>query len=391
MNCLTTWFAAGALLAGTGSAVAQIESGAAVGKEIAWGTSPAQSVATDPSIGSGVRPAPRRKTASGVQLQRSDDPVPQVRQPNSRPNARPPHPEGDRQYRPEKHSVPPSEDPAFRAGEVTTGRSAAIDQAESTKEVLVIEEFGRTRDVPVAYMMTLRDIVAQACIERGRHEVADATMLPGLGRSQAGILYGAADDPVSWREQRMEAIARSGARYVIMGMVSEYKVVHARTRDDKEGFKSAVHLVLTGYDLATATQLETRSYNLVGEGVKADQSDQAMFNSLRGQLIYFLDSNFEFETEILQIGAAKRRGKIKECYIHAGTRMGVRPGDLFLVYEVVPMRGVATRQPIGKLRVKRADDTDSALCAISKGGEEIARAMQAGSRLIVVSDSQALF
>lgn len=221
--------------------------------------------------------------------------------------------------------------------------------------------------------------------------MVDATTIPGLVVSGTGVLYGAVTDPVSWQEQRMAAMARSGARYVITGVVSGYKIAHTRTQADKEGFKSAIRLVLTGYDLTTGTQLETRSYNLVGEGVKAEEADLAAFNSLAGQLTYFLDYNFKFQTEILQVGAANKRGKIKECYIHAGSRMGVRPGDLFLVYEVVPMRGVATRQLVGKLRAKRVDDTESALCAITKGGEEIARAMQAGDRLIVISDSQALF
>lgn len=336
----------------------------------------------EPPVGQGAQPASGRPVSSG--------PVGQGAQPAyGRPAPAPSH-NGDRQHLPRPVS-PPAEDPAFHPCEETSGRSATFDQAESAKEVLVVEEFGRTRDVPVAYMMALREIVGLACTERGRHEVVDETTIPGLGVSGAGVLYGAATDPVSWQEQRMAAMARSGARYVITGIVSEYKIAHARTRADKEGFKSAIRLVLTGYDLATATQLETRSYNLVGEGVKAEEADAAAFNSLAGQLVYFLDNNFKFETEILQVGPANKRGKIKECYIHAGTRMGVRPGDLFLVYEVVPMQGVATRQPVGKLRVKRVDDTDSAFCTITKGGEEIARAMQAGDRLIVISDSQALF
>lgn len=385
----TTSASEGRIGTGAAPAVAPIGSGAVPGTPAPAG------------IGSGAQPSEPERTGvretspvgQGAQPTHGTAPSGQIGQ-GARPTQGRPAPShtSDRQHRPADRPLPPpADDPAFHPREETSGRSATFDEAESTKEILVVEEFCRTRDVPVAYMMALRDIVGHACVDRGRHDVVDATTIPGLVVSGTGVLYGAVTDPVSWQEQRMAAMARSGARYVITGVVSGYKIAHTRTQADKEGFKSAIRLVLTGYDLTTGTQLETRSYNLVGEGVKAEEADLAAFNSLAGQLTYFLDHNFKFQTEILQVGAANKRGKIKECYIHAGSRMGVRPGDLFLVYEVVPMRGVATRQLVGKLRAKRVDDTESALCAITKGGEEIARAMQVGDRLIVISDSQALF
>ena len=198
---------------------AQPTHGTAPSGQIGQGARPTHGTTPSGTIGQGTRPAQGRPAPSHT---------------------------SDRQHRPADRPLPPpADDPAFHPREETSGRSATFDEAESTKEILVVEEFCRTRDVPVAYMMALRDIVGHACVDRGRHDVVDATTIPGLVVSGTGVLYGAVTDPVSWQEQRMAAMARSGARYVITGVVSGYKIAHTRTQADKEGFKSAIRLVLT--------------------------------------------------------------------------------------------------------------------------------------------------
>ncbi len=71
--------------------------------------------------------------------------------------------------------------------------------------------------------------------------------------------------------------------------------------------------------------------------------------------------------------------------------MGVKPGDLFMVYEEIPVGGVITRQKVGKLRVNDVGNPTVAKCKITKGNDEIADAFLAGRGLICVSDSKALF
>ena len=71
--------------------------------------------------------------------------------------------------------------------------------------------------------------------------------------------------------------------------------------------------------------------------------------------------------------------------------MGVKPGDLFMVYEEIPVGGVITRQKVGKLRVNDVSNPTVAKCKITKGNDEIADAFLAGRGLICVSDSPAIF
>ena len=71
--------------------------------------------------------------------------------------------------------------------------------------------------------------------------------------------------------------------------------------------------------------------------------------------------------------------------------MGVKPGDLFMVYEEIPVGGVITRQKVGKLRVNDVSNPTVAKCKITKGNDEIVDAFLAGRGLICVSDSKALF
>ena len=69
--------------------------------------------------------------------------------------------------------------------------------------------------------------------------------------------------------------------------------------------------------------------------------------------------------------------------------MGVKPGDLFMVYEEVPIGGVMTRQKVGRLRVNDVENPDVARCKVTKGDAEIAGAFGAGRGLICVSDGKA--
>lgn len=106
---------------------------------------------------------------------------------------------------------------------------------------------------------------------------------------------------------------------------------------------------------------------------------------------YYIDTQFRFETCVLQLEAPDTKGRYKELYLGCGTSQGVRSGDRFLVYQWYEVAGREAVRLLGKVRVRQVCGPQVARCSISNGAEEIARAFLQGDSLQVVSDTRALF
>lgn len=273
-------------------------------------------------------------------------------------------------------------------------------QSPSTeKETVIVDFFARNRTVPAPYAETLRGHVLSAFIDRGRHNVLDAeasrtlaASVPGTGITSEEL---AAADMAAFLEQRASQAIDAGARYLISGTIVNYKFEHVQlpASDSKKpprpGFKATFGVVLSALDLKLGERLPDEPFTLTASAPVAADADLAALARIRGSLEYYIDRNFKFETLILELCPPDKKGRIRELFIHSGTQMGVKPGDLFMVYEEVPVGGVMTRRKIGRLRVNDVENPDVARCKIAKGDAEIASAFHAGRGLICVSDSKA--
>lgn len=268
-----------------------------------------------------------------------------------------------------------------------------------SKELLIVDFFLRNHAAPAPYAELLRGVVLDGFAARGRHRVLDAATLPEM----AGRLPGtgtvtpesAPGDLGAFLGMRAPQAADAGARYLVSGAIVDYKFSHAELpaadskKPPRQGFRSTFRVVISAIDLKTGTRLPDQAYELTATERIADDADRAALYRLRGQLEYYIDRNFRFETQILECCPPDRKGRVRELYIHSGTSMGVKTGDLFLVYEEVPVGGIATRRKIGRLRVVESANPEAARCKIAKGDAEIEAALLAGHGLICVSDGKA--
>lgn len=267
------------------------------------------------------------------------------------------------------------------------------------KEVLVVDFFLRNRVVPAPYVDLLRGLVLDAFAARGRHRVLDAQTLPVM----AGPLPGTGTvtpesvpaDMGAFLDMRAFQAAEAGARYLVSGTIVDYKFGHAELpatdskKPPRQGFRASFRIVLSAVDLKLGIRLPDEPYELTATARVAEDADRAALARIRGQLEYYIDRNFKFETQILELCPPDKKGRVRELYIHSGTAMGVRTGDLFLVYEEVPVGGVMTRRKIGRLRVVDSTNPEVARCKIAKGDTAIDGAFRAGSGLVCVSDGKA--
>lgn len=267
------------------------------------------------------------------------------------------------------------------------------------KETVVIDFFARNRAVPAPYAETLREHVLGGFADRGRHNVVDAGTVPVLAASAPGtgvtVPETAAADMAAYLELRAPQAAAVGARYLIAGTIVDYKFEHVMLpsgdskKPPRQGFKTTFGVVLSGLDLKLGERLPDEPFTLTASAPAATDADLAALARIRESLEYYIDRNFKFETLILELCPPDKKGRIRDLYIHSGTGMGVKNGDLFMVYEEVPIGGVMTHQKVGRLRVNDVENPEVARCRITKGDAEIAGAFRAGRGLICVSDGKA--
>lgn len=267
------------------------------------------------------------------------------------------------------------------------------------KETVVVDFFFHNRTVPAAYAETLRREVLTAFVNRGRHRVVDAqasrelaATVPGTGITTPET---AAEEMTAFLELRAPQAAAADARYLVSGTIVNYKFEHVQLpsadskKPPRQGFKATFGVVISGLDLKLGERLSDEMFTLTASAPAATDADLAALARIRGSLEYYIDRNFKFETLILELFPPDKKGRVRELFIHSGSQMGVRQGDLFMVYEEVPVGGVMTRQKVGRLRVMDVQNPDVARCKIAKGDEEIAAAFHAGRGLICVSDGKA--
>ncbi|WP_418982405.1 hypothetical protein [Alistipes sp.] len=288
----------------------------------------------------------------------------------------------------------------FAAAALTATAASAQPAAPAPeKELLIVDFFNRIREIPAPYTETLRGHVLDGFAARGRHRLLDAeasrvlaATAPGTGITDPATAE--ADMAALLAARAPEAVAL-GARYLVSGTLAAYRFDHvdlppaASGKPPRPGFKAAFRVILSGLDLKLGTRLPDEAFDLTASAPAATDADLAALARIRGSLEYYIDRNFKFETQILELCPADRKGRLRELYIHSGTAMGVKRGDLFLVYEEVPVGGVITRQKVGRLRVTDAANPEVARCKVAKGDDEIARAFAAGRTLICVSDGKA--
>ena len=264
------------------------------------------------------------------------------------------------------------------------------------KDVVVVEAFARSREVPAPYAEAIRQNVIVELTRHNRQRIVDAALVPALAAGAAGLpptteATAEADLAAFVAARRPAVMAEAGARFLLTGSVTGYRFEHVVPKEGKPLFRTTMTLLLTGYDMKLDKEIPLQIVLLKGEAPVAEDADRQAVTSLHGELTYYFYKHFRFETIILQLASFNKKGELKECYIHSGSDMGVAAGDLFEIFEEVPVGDITMRQPVGRLRVNSVTDRQVAKCKVTKGAREIEDAFKNGRPLIAVSSGKALF
>lgn len=151
--------------------------------------------------------------------------------------------------------------------------------------------------------------------------------------------------------------------------------------------KAFVELTVTLKDLTHNEIIGTRNFKRQVSATSSEPSAEkalpTAINALVGDVRGFLKGLFPIYGEILEKGLEKK-DKLKQVYINLGENLGLYEDQYFTVYKIGMVSGRETKSEIGRVKVVEVQGEDISLCKVSKGGDAIKKALENGTRLMLI-------
>lgn len=265
--------------------------------------------------------------------------------------------------------------------------SGVSAQEDPQKETVIVNPFTRTSSVSGAVNDNVRAAVLSGFSERGRFHIVDA-----LTDATLTELYGnrSVEDVVNdanWQSESTAVYKKLNAKKVVIGQTNDL-TYSVWTSGDTRYNKAEISFSLRVYNIEDGSM--GASETIVVEASDADSRDLALTEALkevRRAMTKFVDDHFKFETYILELGQADKKGRVKELYISGGTEMGVAKKTRFKVFAERKIGPKVTTQEIGTIVAKEPMDGVT-LCEVADGDVPIKDKFNSGEKLIVVLDKQ---
>lgn len=255
------------------------------------------------------------------------------------------------------------------------------------KDVIIIGSFSGSGDVPSSYVETIRNNVVSGFVSKGRFVVIDSetdSKLKALNSSKD------VDASNVMSESHSAAYKSMGAKFIILGEATQYTCTKRTSSEGKVSYKTNIYLSLKGYDIATGEAIVASQLTLLGLGDTGSEADASANEDVKRKINSYINKNFKFQTKIIELAEIKKK-KARSLYINAGSEVGIKVGETFLVYKVVTIGGMKTKSKIGKLRAIEIASAHVSKCKVTGGHEEIAKEFSAGSEIIVESHAGGSF
>lgn len=271
------------------------------------------------------------------------------------------------------------------------------------RETLVLDNFTAVPNMTLGLYQYARQCVLEG-LSRRRINVIDVEQ-DGYGR--ADIVYPSfhfassnAGHPFDINRAVRVMNDYDQARWYMTVYLSRFHthpVEHKST--DKDGnpvvrtdFTAEIDADVYLYDAETQTNLGPIRWHYTYTGAsELAYAERYVIDNLSQKARSFVTDNFRFKASVIQLGEYNKKGKLQDLYLSCGSDMDVSKGDVFFVYSVSDINGIATARKLGKVKVKEVTGRESCHCGVSKGEVEIDQAFKAGEVLVAVSDHDDFF
>lgn len=279
---------------------------------------------------------------------------------------------------------------AFCAVATSWSVLAQDDVPELKKETVIIDQFTYTNAVNSAARDNIRAAALSGMVSRGRFVVVDALTSDKLAALYANRNYEDDVNDANWQAESQAAFKELGAQKLIQGQANNLSF-SSETKDGKTTHKAQITFSLKVYNIMDGSLIGSKDIQSTGSSGKSkDAAFDSAVSSINTQMRTFVDEYFKFETAIIEMGEADKKGRIKSVYIAGGSEMGVSTGTIFNVYGERTIGGRTTRQEIGKIVAKEVMEGVTK-CNVTKGDDVIKTKFNDKEKMVVVSAGERLF
>ena len=227
----------------------------------------------------------------------------------------------------------------------------ASAQDDPSKETVIINPFTHTSAVSQAACDNIRAAVLSGFADRGRFHIVDALTDGTLSKLYADRNVEDVVNDANWKSESEAAYKALGARKVVIGQANNVSFSQFKSDIDGKMYnKAEVTYSLKVYNIADGAMIGSEDLSV--SGIDADSKDGAFndaMKDLRKGMVGFVDKHFKFETYILELGEADKKGRVKELYISGGTEMGVAKKTRFKVFLERKIGPKVTKSEIGTI------------------------------------------
>lgn len=266
-------------------------------------------------------------------------------------------------------------------------------QSGDEKEVVLIDNFSFPSEINKALVETLRGKMIEGIQATNRVKVVDINTEGSIASEAERRKDESAMADATARESKMKTL---GAHYIITGEVTSMSAVKKTDKEGKVYYDGSVHWTIKVVDSATGTLKSSKTFEHEGiTGKRGDTSDEAIAATCSYAKTYmedFVDDTFPLEGLILKVETLnKKKNKAETVYIDLGLARGISSGQKFTVYLEIDIAGELSRKEVGSLSAKDVLSAKRTLCKVTKGGEEVLKAMNGGQKLVVKSRKERTF
>ena len=244
----------------------------------------------------------------------------------------------------------------------------ASAQDDPSKETVIINPFTHTSAVSQAACDNIRAAVLSGFADRNVEDVVN---------------------DANWKSESEAAYKALGARKVVIGQANNVSFSQFKSDIDGKMYnKAEVTYSLKVYNIADGAMIGSEDLSV--SGIDADSKDGAFndaMKDLRKGMVGFVDKHFKFETYILELGEADKKGRVKELYISGGTEMGVAKKTRFKVFLERKIGPKVTKSEIGTIVAVEVMDGVTK-CQVASGEDAIKEKFNNGDKLVVILDKQ---
>ncbi|MFA8434094.1 MAG: hypothetical protein ACEPOZ_06215 [Marinifilaceae bacterium] len=239
------------------------------------------------------------------------------------------------------------------------------------KEVVLIGDINCNYENSTQFKKNVHDVIVQAFVEKGLHEVVDINTLSAVGQE----IYRQSGES-ALNEENMKRLSEAGVKgadYIVTGTLSNYDAVPVKNdKGQLTGFNGKLNFVFKVTNLRDGTQkgmADIACTTLLSEKTKDAAIMKAVKNA-KDKVIKEVKGIFPITAEIVEITSEKKK-MAKTLLIEAGAALGVKKGDQFKICEEKLFRGKKRIVEIGRIKVLSVQGDDFCECKVLKGGDKI--------------------